>query len=394
MIICNKVKDLLYSLEQGLLEPPPPPNRPHEYPPEYPHHTYNQNLKALIQTLHHNCTRSAPLPEYPQATYQNNVTPYPLDADGFAQAFDVVEDEATFTQAFANYGVVVGKQVLPPALCQKAVGRLNEVLAQLSGGACALDKPDTWHHMPYDDNGTKLLSRGFFELYHDALWADIRQSLRLYLHHVVLWRRADLWTSFDRFGIKLPQHEDGKALNLHVDQNPTVHPSFKTLQGILALADNPADQGTFRGVPGSRAMFSNYSAFVKQGYVGEFVELQQNSALEAQLLPQVQAFPLRAGDIVTWDSRTTHANTSNVSNTPRYVAMVAAGPAPAASFAQHQATRLQAFESGLGSNARDALMHASMKPRYTNQALINQHRQPENLNLLGEYLYGLRPYAL
>lgn len=374
MIIDSQIKDLLYELEQAP-----------------PHRDPGPLLAKLIQTLTHNCQRHPHTPHHHPPAYPHIPLPaYPTDAEGYAIAQDPLQDEAAFKDTFHTYGLVVGKQVITPALCTRAVARLEELTAALSDGTCDLRNPDTWHHMPQDAQGAPLLSRGFYEVYHDALWADIRQSLRLYLHHVVLWHRADLWTSFDRFGIKLPQSPDGKALGLHVDQNPTVHSGFKTLQGILALADNPAEQGTFRAVCGSRALFVDYAPLATNK--GEYIALSDGSELAERLRPHAQAFPLHAGDIVTWDSRTTHANTSNLSDSPRFVAMVAAGPAPA-DFAAQQAIRKEAFASALGSNVRDALMHASQKPRFTDSARMNHHRTPENLNLLGEHLYGFRPYA-
>jgi hypothetical protein len=97
---------------------------------------------------------------------------------------------------------------------------------------------------------------------------------------------------------------------------------------------------------------------------------------------------LRAGDIVTWDSRTTHANSANHSGESRYVAYVAAGPARESDWAAVSA-RSDAFRTGVGANVRDALMHASKKPRYTAPALLSANRQPEDLTVLGRLLYGI-----
>lgn len=365
-MIDQKIKDLVYQIEQG--------------PPE----NINYHLNHLIQHLHHTFSSHTPPSTTPKTT------PYPIGPDGYAHAFDPLEDTEAFLDAFHSYGIVVGKNVIPQNLCRKAVQRLKDVAHTLSGGTFDFDTPATWHNIPKDKNSTPLISRGFFELYHDAIWSEIRQSVRLYIHHALLWQRADLWSSFDRFGVKLP-NADGKALGLHVDQNPNIHPHFKTMQGILALADNPAEQGTFRGVAGSKEHFYAYAPMAKNQ--GEYVALEEGSALERKLSPNAQAFPLKAGNIVTWDSRTTHANTSNLSNSVRYVAMVSAGPVPQ-NKSEMMAHRLDALNSGLGSNVREALMHASMKPRFTNSPLMQNLKQPESLTLLGDHLYGLKPYAL
>lgn len=370
MIIDKSVRDLVWEIESS--------------PPDL-----NQKLIKLIHTLHHNLkTHSHTLS--PTLSQNTDYPKYPIDADGYALAFDPLTDEEAFMDAFHTYGLVVGKGVVSSDLCIKAVARIQEVACFVSEGQFDLADPGSWQHLPKDKSGTPLLSRGFFELYHDDVWAQIRQSIRLYIHHVLLWGRVDLWASFDRFGVKLPS-ADGKALGLHVDQNPVVHPNFKTLQGILALADNPKEQGTFRAVPGSKKDFHDYISFVKNK--GEYVELAEGSLLAERLEKHQQAMPLRAGDLVTWDSRTTHANTSNLSDSTRYVAMIAMGPVPD-HFNEMQEIRKGAFKNGLGSNVRDALMHASMKPRFTDSTLMNEVRNSEQLNQLGEYLYGFEPYEL
>ncbi|MBU0859028.1 MAG: hypothetical protein KJ667_03745, partial [Alphaproteobacteria bacterium] len=56
------------------------------------------------------------------------------------------------------------------------------------------------------------------------------------------------------------------------------------------------------------------------------------------------------------------------------------------------AARREALATGLGSNVREALMHASKKPRYTAPEVLATVRQPEQLNLLGKLLYGTESY--
>jgi hypothetical protein len=168
-----------------------------------------------------------------------------------------------------------------------------------------------------------------------------------------------------------------------------VHPDFRTVQGVLALTDCPAERGTFLGVPGSRGLFQHYGAMAKN--MGEYVELDPQDPVATVLQEHAQAIPLRAGDMVSWDSRTTHANTANISDDMRMVFYVAAGPArpddPAA-----VAARVDALKTGLGSNVRDAMMHASKKPRFTQPEAIARVRKPEQLNLLGRLLYGTDGY--
>lgn len=314
--------------------------------------------------------------------------PYPTDEDGYARAYDPISDPDGFTQAWRRHGFVVGRQVIDPRLCRRAVTRLKEIAATMSHGRCDLDDPSTYDQLPVDPDGVALMTRGFFELYHDDVLAQIRQSPRLYVHHALIWGTGELWTTFDRFGVKPPEHESSAALPLHVDQNPLQHPDFHTVQGILALEDCPLERGVTALAPGSASSFGAYAQIAGRG---EYVELSDGHPDFASLTARMQPLPLRAGDIVTWDSRTTHANTANVSSQTRYVAVIAAGRAR--QNPDLLDARRDAMTSGLGSNVREALMHASKKPRFTDPQALAAVRAPEDLTLLGELLYGLRPYS-
>lgn len=374
MLINARVKDLVGQLEQDELAPA----------------LSHKLIVELVNELEVACQRTEAKARY-AGLYDSpaSLLPYPMDGAGFAVSFDPIEDEEGFVEAFRQHGLVVGHQVVPARLCTQVRGRMADLLEGLSDGACQLDKPETWGLMPVDSVGVPILTRGFFEVYHDAVLAELRQAVRVYIHHVLIWGRTDLWTSFDRLGVKLPEHGESGALPLHVDQNPKVHPGFRTLQGVLALDDCPVERGTFLGVAGSRDDFGIYADMTLN--MGEHVELAGDSKQVRALRARAQPIPLRAGDMVSWDSRTTHANTANVSDKTRFVAYLSAGPAPKdASLAE---VRNEAFASGVGSNVRDALMHASKKPRYTAPEALAGVRKPEKLTLLGELLYGQKPWA-
>lgn len=341
-------------------------------------------VRALVTRLAANCAQP-PHTVIFRPPYQ----PYPIDEDGFAVSFDPLTQEAEFQAVWAQNGFVVGKQIASPAQCAQTIARIAHIFNAAGQGDCIFDQPDTWANMPVDADGTPLLSRGFLEIYHDDALAQIRQNVRAYIQHVLIWRQADLWTSFDRVGVKLPDHAESGGLPLHVDQNPNIHPRFRTVQGVLALSDCPVERGTFCAVPSSRAAFGLYADMAKNS--GDYIELDQSRGRAKVLASYAQAIPLRAGDMVSWDSRTTHANTANISDQTRMVAYVAAGPAR-----EHDAAlvaaRMDALASGVGLNLRDALMHASKKPRFTNPDLLAAHRAPEQLNLLGKLLYGTARY--
>jgi len=346
-------------------------------------------LRKLVSEVRHAGERSETLERYQcYGDTTTELSQYPLDRDGYAQAFDPLVEEEAFYECWRRYGIVVGKAIASKELCDLTIDRLRSITQALSDGACDLYDPSTHTAIPLDAEGVPLISRGFFEIYHDDALAQIRQLVRLYIHNSVIWGRADLWTSFDRIGVKLPDHTESAALPLHVDQNPLQHPKFQTTQGVLALTDCPKERGTFVGVPGSKFLFPEYARFAGRG---EYVAVKTDDELGEKLHAQAQALPIRAGDVVTWDSRTTHSNSANISGEMRVVAYVAAGPVPE-NETQALRPRQEALRTGLGSNVRDSLMHASMRPRYTNAEAIARVRKPEQLTKLGKLLYGEDSY--
>jgi len=348
-------------------------------------------FRELIVHLRANCEKDQAKERY--AGYREAegvVEAYPLDEKGFARAFDPLIDEDSFFETWQKFGIVVGKGVISPTLQKDAVKRTHELMLAISDGMCDLSKPETWKNAPLDNAGTSILSRGFFEVYHDYILAELRQSVRLYVHHVLLWGRTDLWTSFDRLGVKLPEHKEAKGLPLHVDQNPNVHAGFKTTQGVLALADCPVERGTYVGVPGSKKYFPQYEHMAEGE--GEYVELRQGDNVTAVLEKNKQAFPLHAGDIVSWDSRTAHANSENISDETRFIAYISAGPARE-DVPELVDAREESLRSAVSKNVREALMHASKPPRYTNLEKLRAVRRPEELTLLGKLLYGKESYG-
>lgn len=355
-----------------------------------------QLMAELVRALQVNCAKpevQARYEAYRQTSHTAalDLPPMPLDDNGYLKGFDPLTQEAEFIQFWQTYGIVVSKSVVSAALCERVIARMQEVCLQLSEGKFSLDNStdNDQAHLPVDATGVAIMTRGFFELYHDDAIAALRQALRVYLHHVLLWGRADLWTTFDRLGIKRPGQEGAEALPLHVDQNPNVHPHFRTVQGVLALRDCPAERGTFVGVPGSPRHFHAYGEMAKNQ--GEYVELDPNHPLYEALSQAAQLCPLAQGDLISWDSRTTHANSANLSSATRYVAYICAGPA-AEDNQEAVAARAEALKTGIGKNVREALMHASKPPRYSDPERLKALRQVENLTFLGNLLYGKTRY--
>ncbi|HSI20359.1 MAG TPA: hypothetical protein VLA04_01435, partial [Verrucomicrobiae bacterium] len=54
--------------------------------------------------------------------------------------------------------------------------------------------------------------------------------------------------------------------------------------------------------------------------------------------------------------------------------------------------RNESFRNGIGSNVREALMHASKKSRYSDYEKLEAVRKPEKLTILGKLLYSQESY--
>jgi hypothetical protein len=352
---------------------------------------YDETILELISYIKKRCAITEIASRYQvYADGPGIIDKYPVDDEGFAISFDPITQEKEFFECWLKYGIVVGKKIIPKILCESSIQQVNDIVLRISDGKCDFRKPETYNNIPKDSGLIPMVSRGFFEVYHDDVLAQLRQHLRLYLHYVLIWGRADLWTSFDRLGVKLPHHAESHSLPLHVDQNPLIHPGFKTVQGVLALSDCPIEKGTYVGVPGSRKYFHKYYSMA--GPRGEYVELNVNDPIAKELERYSQPFPLRAGDIVSWDSRTSHSNTENISEETRYVAYISMGLAREDDSNIIKA-RKEAFESGIGSNVREALMHASKKMRYTDYEKLSKVRNVERLTMLGRLVYGQEKYS-
>lgn len=350
----------------------------------------NLYITRLVNCLDINCRKSDPHDFMSQeSNVSNPLSRYPVDDDGFAVGYDPITQESDFRHAWHQHGLVVGKDILSSKECEKTIIRINQMF-----DALGIDVSDDHRLLGdlRDEGGTSVLSRGFFEIYHDHSLSQIRQNIRNYIHHVLIWHSAQLWTSFDRFGVKFPHNAESKGLPLHVDQNAVLNPDFTTVQGVLALRDCPLERGTFRAVPGSKNLFNHYAGMMTQGK--EYSALDITSDIGKQMEKAAQNLPIRQGHLVSWDSRTTHANTPNVSDDIRYVAYIAAGLAQENN-QQAIMARRDVIQTGAASSrikTPDALIRASLKPRYTAPTVLQAIRKDDALTMLGRLLYGVEKY--
>lgn len=376
MLIDQQTRDLVGAIDQSIEEKKPVPELA---PP----------IRQLVHHLRVRCQQPENQSRYTQyPAVPTQISPYPLDSDGFAQAFDPLTEEDAFYDHWSRLGLVVNSKIIPNSVRKATITRIHDLMKKISNNQCDLSRPETYSQVPLDKDGIPILSRGFFEIYHDNSLAQLRQAVHAYIHHVVLWGTTDLWTTFDRFGVKLPQHQESKGLPLHVDQNPRTNPDFNSIQGVLALADCPTERGTLLIVPGSKNHFHQYRQLPSRG---EFVQLDLATHLGQLLATHAQPIPLRAGHLVSWDSRTTHSNTENTSNQTRLVTYLAAAPAKE-NRPDLIAARQEAYLTGLACYNHEALLRVTQKPRFTDQKLIALVRHLEQLHLLGQLLYGHQSY--
>lgn len=155
---------------------------------------------------------------------------------------------------------------------------------------------------------------------HQAQW-DIRQHPNLHYIWTQLWGTEKLCVSLDscRF---TPPWQPGYAEpgGIHWDHDPG-DAAKRMFQGVVALTDTAADQGGFRCVP---SLYRDLDAWPRQPIVypgGEEDWLAETAGRE------IVHVPAKAGDLIVWDSRLAHSNSTNRSSRPRVAFYVLMGPA-------------------------------------------------------------------
>ena len=145
---------------------------------------------------------------------------------------------------------------------------------------------------------------------HPALEAA-RRSPRIHKAFAQLWGTADLWPSADRCGFHPPQREGYPfpGPDLHWDLDFGEPLAFGT-QGILYLADTPAEQGALTVVPGFHKRLPEWLAALDPG-----LDPQQ------QDLHALGTRPIAAqgGDMVIWHEWLPHGSRPNLGERPRVV---------------------------------------------------------------------------
>lgn len=215
---------------------------------------------------------------------------------------------------------------------------------------------------------------GFLDLYHDDSLAQLRQNPALYKVFTALFGTEKLWVVFDRVIYQTPQDQE-EPLPAHVDQNPVQHPHFFNVQAMLALRDMDEHTGTLALIPKSPLFFQEYAQWSKPS--DGYVEYNGDRTLN------FVGLRLQEGQLVIWDSRTTHSRYRGQALHNRYAALLTF--TQARDDADLVALRMKYFTEGIGWYNHDAGLRATARPRCT--VSVRQH--DEQLTALGRKLYGL-----
>jgi len=228
----------------------------------------------------------------------------------------------------------------------------------------------------YAPETTKL---GFLDLYHDDTLAQMRQDPRLYKVFANLLQNKKLWVVYDRVILQKASHDQEDGLPPHVDQNPYKNPDFASLQGMIALRDMDAETGTLALIPKSKNFFYKYKRWCTNDQ-GTYVEYKDDD------LDHFQALYLYEGDMVIWDSRTTHSRYRHPDGGDKdRLAMLVSFTQAHEENAYHKLLRTNHFKEGTGWNCPEAGLRATAKPRFE----MSLRQNPERLTALGEHIYGL-----
>jgi hypothetical protein len=253
------------------------------------------------------------------------------------------------------------REAVPPELCDAVVGAIFDFLGMDP------NDPEDWYHPPHKPSG-------FVELYHHATMWAIRQQPRLHEAFSQLWEEDKLWVSIDRVGFKPPRNEDHLDYDdkgfVHWDADTASWPLPFSLQGVLYLNDQTADQGCYQCVPGMHRMFDEW---VKGQPADRDTRNPDLTGLEVRQIPANQ------GDMVIWVRALAHGNGHNVTDRPRFAQYITFSPArPEDEEALNE--RLASF------NER----HPLRRPAYTGDDRNWERDQPApELTELGRKLLGL-----
>jgi hypothetical protein len=201
---------------------------------------------------------------------------------------------------WTTWGFVIVPHAVPP----DHLARVKMLLWEFQ----EMDPSDlsTWNKAQLRDNAmTELNNSGMVEVYnHQFLW-DNRQYPRVYGAFVDVWDREDLWVTIDRANLN-PPNRGVRMFHgfIHWDSDTSRVPLPVNVQGVLSLVDTDPEVGGFQCVP---ELFRTLE---------EWIATQppdRNPFYPDTTGFQIQFVPLKAGDLLIWNTLLAHGIKPNTS---------------------------------------------------------------------------------
>lgn len=197
-------------------------------------------------------------------------------------------------QHWQTWGYVVVPNAVPEEHIEKLIGLLWEFQEMDPSDSSTWLQGDRRRHEMQELNNS-----GMVEIYnHQFLW-DTRQQPRIYDAFVDIWDREDLWVTIDRANLNPPNVGGERRFDgfIHWDVDTSKDPLPINVQGVLSLVDTDPEVGGFQCVPELFRTFDEWLAEQPADRdpfrpdVGDF---------------EVEFIPLKAGDLIIWNSLVAH----------------------------------------------------------------------------------------
>lgn len=211
-----------------------------------------------------------------------------------------------------------GYLVIPQIISQEAVKRSQDFLWEFQ--EMDPQDPQTWYQAQRRDHAmVELNNSGMVECYnHQILW-DNRQNPDVYNAFVDIWDQENLWVTIDRAKLN-PPNRSGRAFSgfIHWDADTSLDPLPINVQGVLALSDTSEETGGFQCVPELYRQLEEWRKTQpddRDPYVPDLTGFD------------VEFIPMKAGDLLIFNSLLAHGIRPNQSNQVRmaqYISMVPA----------------------------------------------------------------------
>ena len=223
-----------------------------------------------------------------------------------------------FSQADLDFWNDNGYVILHEAVPQENLRAVEDAIWEFQ--VMDRDDPESWYRHPERENGmVELNGSGMVEMYHHpALWAN-RQLPRIHGAFADLWGTEKLWVTIDRCNLNVPNRPGFEFEGfIHWDIDTSLDPLPFDVQGVLAINDNEPGQGGLHCVPGMPKR------------IHEWIETQpaERDPYRPNLDGlEVVPVPLKAGDLLIWNSLLPHGVSPNQSTRPRIAQYISMSPA-------------------------------------------------------------------